>query len=122
MNLKFVDCAEKKYNTESFEARLDYRLLYHPIKGKLEVECITLPEVKGHSDEKYNLMLKDKNEKLEEDDRKYFTNITYFQKRKILWMFGISWIQRDGNVWKIINPIIGFASGYLLYYFTHNCN
>lgn len=122
MNLTFSYCKDDDYCDTPFTSKVYKRILFHPEKGRLEVSLVLLPEVSGHSDGKFNVMFLAKYPKdAPENDKKYFAKITFLQRQKLLWMFGGHWFQNTENIWRIATHFITFISGYVLYYFTHNC-
>ena len=90
MKLKVHKCKDGDYDATSIPAKLEYKLLYLNGNTKgIEVELIHDSEVYGHSKDsyKFNFLLKDKDETLEEDDRKHFVRLNYFQKQVIFYQF-----------------------------------
>lgn len=116
MRLIVYDCSGENYNERSIVCKLDKRLLHHTVKGKLEVDAIFLPEVSGHSEGRLNLMFKDKNESIPENERKFFIKVNAIQREQIRWMFGKNWIQQSNNIWDLLKIIWGFIGGWLAHH------
>lgn len=80
MKFNVYYCENDNYSVESFDALVKKRLLFHRDGNRLEVECVFDPEVSGHSDDRFNVMFKDKNESISEPDRKYFTKLRDYRR------------------------------------------
>ena len=95
--MKFIVyyCKNNDYSDKCFEAKVDKRILHHVNGKKLEVECYFSPEIKGHSNDRFNTMFLDRNEEVNEFDRKYFTKASWIERFKLRKQFGLFWVQKE---------------------------
>ena len=121
MELQITDCDGQRYNERTFKGRVRGRCLHHPSKGVLEITYTLEPSVREHASQ-FNVMFKDNDDSLEDDDRKYFSYLTLLQRFQLKWMYGDLWLQKPDNIWKLVSMGLSFISGYALHMITHSCN
>ena len=115
MKFDIYHCEDEEYSETYEVCNVSHRLLN--FKGdKLEVELILLPEVAGHSDGQFNVMFMDKDEELEENERKYFTKANWHEKPRLKWMFGKHWIQRNERLTWFISLIVAIVFAIIGYW------
>ena len=112
MELQITDCDGQRYNERTFKGRVRGRCLHHPSKGVLEITYTLEPSVREHASQ-FNVMFKDNDDSLEDDDRKYFSYLTSWQKFQLKWMYQDFWLQKSDNIWKVITFMIGLVLGYI---------
>lgn len=107
MKIKIYNCIGEEYSEEAFDAELHNQILEFGDK-KLEVELEDSPQVYGQARNinNVNLMFKDLDETIPDDERKYFTKANWFQKQRIQWMFGKHYFQDGGFKQALLYPII----------------
>lgn len=90
MKLLLHNCINQEYSPDPFYGELKNCLLFIGRNEPFEVSIDFSPAVKGyakHYNYSLNLMLKNKDPKINEHDSKYFTEVSWLDKQKILWMF-----------------------------------
>ena len=116
MKFNIYYCKNKNFSDKCFEALIKHRLLHHVNGEKLEVDCHFVPEIKGLSEARFNVMFYDKDETLSDDDRKYFTNANWLERFKLKKQFGLLLSQQQPLAfWAIIISIVAIAISLLGY-------
>ena len=95
MILNVYYCEEDNYSEKCYQALVEHRLVSLPNGKNLEVTCEFKPEIKGHSNGVFNVMFCDKDESLEENDRKYFARTNWIQRQLLRKQFGLFWTQKE---------------------------
>lgn len=123
MKLKIITCEGENYSTEAKEAELSHQVLR--IEGKsLEVELIASPMVYGHSrgNNNVNILFKDLNTELSDDERKYFTEVSFIKRQRILWMFNKHLLQKYPISSGVGTILIGFIGWFLVHLYSSELN
>jgi|DEB0MinimDraft_6_1074348.scaffolds.fasta_scaffold56182_2 hypothetical protein len=112
MKFNIYYCEDEGYSKEFEVCNVKHRLLEFQCE-KLEVELITKPEVKGHSNGNLNVMFLDKKYSMDDDEGKYFTNVNWFELFRLKWMFGQYWVQKAESQAQLAMLVLGYLLGIL---------
>jgi len=115
MKIKIYNCEGEDYSENSIDAILSNQVL--EFEGKrIEVELDDSPQVFGQARgiNDVNLMFKDSNTGIPENERKYFTKASWFDKQRIKWMYKRHFLQKSSFVTNLFYPLILLIIGSLL--------
>jgi len=111
MELQIYWCDGEAYSADYEICVIKHQTLYFKDQ-KIEIELTSKlsQKVIGQSDGRFNVMFKDDNDELPENERLYFTKVGWYKKYRLQQMFVKLWIQQDNNWLKILTAI-GIIAG-----------